>query len=143
MPWPLYLQSLLGGALIGLSAALLLVLNGRVAGVSGIVGGIVGGALGRTDGELAERAAFVAGLLLGPLVFAIAFGGFPDVTITRALPVLVAGGLLVGFGTRLAGGCTSGHGVCGLARLSRRSIAAVATFFAVAIVTVFLMEHVL
>ena len=143
MPWPLYLQSLLGGALIGLAASLLLVLNGRVAGVSGIAGGLVGGALGRIDGEIIERIAFVVGLLFGPVVFFALFGAFPAATITGALPVLIVGGLLVGFGTRLAGGCTSGHGVCGLGRLSVRSFAAVATFFVVAIITVFVMQHVL
>lgn len=147
MPWPLYLQSLLGGALIGLAASALLILNGRVAGVSGIAGSLVGGVLapfgGRIDGELLERAAFVVGLILGPFVFLLVFGAFPAVTITGALPVLIAGGLLVGFGTRLGGGCTSGHGVCGLARFSRRSLAAVVTFFAVAILTVFVMEHAL
>ena len=143
MPWPLYLQSLLGGALIGLAASVLLLVNGRVAGVSGIAGGLVGGVLGRIDGELLERAAFVVGLILGPFVFLIVFGALPAATITGALPVLIVGGLLVGFGTRLGGGCTSGHGVCGLARLSRRSLAAVVTFFAVAIVTVFVMEHAL
>jgi uncharacterized membrane protein YedE/YeeE len=143
MPWPLYLQSLLGGALIGLAASLLLLVNGRIAGVSGIAGGLVGGVLGRIDAELAERAAFVIGLLLGPALFLILFGARPAATITGALPVLVVGGLLVGFGTRLGGGCTSGHGVCGLARLSRRSFAAVLTFLlAVAIVTVFVMDHV-
>jgi uncharacterized membrane protein YedE/YeeE len=141
MPWPLFIQSLIGGALIGLAAALLLLVNGRTAGVSGIAGGLVAGVLGRIDGELAERAAFVVGLLLGPVLFLILFGKWPTVTITGAVPVLVIGGLLVGFGTRLAGGCTSGHGVCGLARLSLRSGAAVVTFFAIAILTVFVMNH--
>jgi uncharacterized membrane protein YedE/YeeE len=143
MPWPTYLQSLLGGALIGLAASLLLILNGRVAGVSGIAGGVVDGVLGRIDGELVERVAFVIGLLLGPVVFLVFFGTFPAVRITSALPVLIVGGLLVGFGTRMAGGCTSGHGVCGLGRLSVRSLAAVVTFFGVAIVTVLVMEHAL
>lgn len=143
MPWALYLQSFLGGAVIGLAAALMLLLNGRVAGVSGIAGSLVGGVLGRIGGPAAENAAFIAGLLLGPVAFLILFGAFPEVHITGSLPILVVGGLLVGFGTRLGSGCTSGHGVCGLARLSRRSIAAVATFFAAAIVTVFVMEHVL
>lgn len=143
MPWLLYLQSLLGGAIIGLAASILLLVNGRVAGVSGVAGGLVSGILGRIDGEFFERAAFVVGLILGPFVFLLAFGTFPAASITSSLPVLIVGGLLVGFGTRLAGGCTSGHGVCGLARLSRRSFAAVATFFGVAIVTVFVMEHAL
>jgi uncharacterized membrane protein YedE/YeeE len=143
MPLSLYLQSLTGGALIGLAASILLLVNGRVAGVSGVAGGLVSGVLGRIDGEFLERAAFVLGLILGPFVFLLLFGALPAVTITSALPVLIVGGLLVGFGTRLGGGCTSGHGVCGLARLSRRSLAAVVAFFAVAIVTVFVMEHAL
>jgi uncharacterized membrane protein YedE/YeeE len=143
MPWPLYLQSLLGGALIGLAASILLLVNGRVAGVSGIAGNLVSGVLGRIDGESLERAAFVLGLILGPFAFLIVFDALPAATITGSLPVLIVGGLLVGFGTRLGSGCTSGHGVCGLARLSLRSFAAVVTFFAVAIVTVFVMEHAL
>jgi len=138
-----YLQSFIGGALIGLAAAMLLLINGRVAGVIGAVGGVVDGVLGRIDGDFWERTAFVAGLLIGPFAFLLAYGALPEVTITGSLPILVVGGLLVGFGTRLAKGCTAGHGVCGLARLSTRSIVAVATFFGVAIVTVFVMEHVL
>ena len=122
---------------------MLLILNGRIAGVSGIVGGALDHVLGQVDGELAEYVAFIIGLLLGPVVFVILFGTLPAVTITSTLPVLIVGGLLVGFGTRLGAGCTSGHGVCGLARLSKRSFAAVATFFVVAMVTVFMMEHVL
>jgi uncharacterized membrane protein YedE/YeeE len=143
MMWLVYLQSLVGGALIGLAASVLLILNGRVAGVSGIAGGLVDGVLGRIDGELVERVAFIVGLLFGPVVFLVLFGTFPAVTITDALPILIVGGLLVGFGTRMAGGCTSGHGVCGLGRLSTRSLAAVVTFFGVAIVTVFVMGHAL
>jgi uncharacterized membrane protein YedE/YeeE len=137
------LQSFLGGAVIGLAASMLLLLNGRVAGVTGAVGEVVDGMLGRIGREFLERAAFVVGLLLGPFVFLAAFGALPAVTVTSSLPVLVVGGLLVGFGTRLGSGCTAGHGICGLARLSPRSLAAVATFFGAAIVTVFVMEHVL
>jgi uncharacterized membrane protein YedE/YeeE len=143
MDWPAYAQSFIGGAMIGLGAAALLVLNGRIAGVSGILGGLLAPLAGRPGGAFAERAAFVVGLLLGPAIFAIASGALPAVEMTDSLLLLGAGGLLVGFGTRLSGGCTSGHGVCGLARLSRRSFAAVATFFAVAILTVFVMEHIL
>ena len=142
MDWPTYLQSLAGGMLIGLAASLLLIVNGRVAGVSGIVGGLLAPILARVDGALLERAAFVAGLPLGVLVFRLAFGEWPAARVEAPFAVIVLGGLLVGIGTRMGSGCTSGHGVCGLARLSRRSFAAVATFFAVAIVTVFVMEHV-
>ena len=146
MDFALYAQSLLGGALIGLAASFLLLVNGRVAGVSGIVGGLInplgGRLMGQLGGPWAEYATFVVGLLIGPAIFAALLGAWPAVNITGSVVLLGAGGLLVGFGTRLSGGCTSGHGVCGLARLSRRSIAAVAVFFAVAIVTVFVMEHV-
>jgi len=137
MDWHIYLQSLAGGALIGLSAALLLLVNGRIAGVSGIVGGL----LGRIDAGSLQRAAFVVGLALGPILFRMAFGGWPEVHIQGSIATLAVAGFLVGFGTRLGSGCTSGHGVCGLARLSKRSIAAVSTFFLVAIVTVFVMNH--
>jgi uncharacterized membrane protein YedE/YeeE len=136
------MQSLLGGAVIGLAAAMFLLLNGRIAGISGVAGSIVSGVLGHVGGEFWERAAFIVGLILGPLAFLAAHGEIPAVNITGSLPVLIIGGLLVGFGTRLAGGCTSGHGICGMARLSTRSITSVAIFFGVAIVTVFVMEHV-
>lgn len=141
MDGPTYLQSLIGGGLIGLSASLLLLVNGRIAGVSGIVGGLLR-PFGGLGGEWIERAAFAAGLLLGPFVFLLVFGAMPAVHIRSSLVVMALGGVLVGFGTRLGSGCTSGHGVCGLARLSRRSFTAVLTFFSVAIVTVFVMEHV-
>ena len=142
MDWMTYGQSALGGALIGLAAAGLLIANGRTAGVSGIVGGLLHPFSARHGSDAFERLAFVGGLLLGPFVFVLAFDAWPPVDITQSAALLVAGGLLVGFGTRLGGGCTSGHGVCGLARFSRRSLAAVVVFFAVAIVTVFVMEHV-
>lgn len=135
----LYLQSLCGGLLIGGAAALFLLLAGRIAGISGILGSLLGSAGGETRTNLA----FVAGLLLGPVLFAAVAGHWPRVTITAGVGTLVAAGLLVGFGTRLGSGCTSGHGVCGLARLSPRSIAAVVTFMAAAFVTVFVTHHLL
>ncbi len=138
-----YLQSLAGGALIGLAASLLLLLNGRIAGVSGIVGALFAPIRGQIDGRSFESTAFVVGLPAGVFGFFLVFGEWPEVRMEASLPVLVFGGLLVGFGTRLGSGCTSGHGVCGLARLSYRSFAAVGTFFAVAAATVFVMEHVL
>ena len=131
-------SGLVGGLLIGIAAALLL-LNGRISGISGIVGGL----LVRNSSEAGWRAAFVAGLLLGALVYVLVTGDAVPVRMQASLPVLVAAGLLIGFGTRLGSGCTSGHGVCGLARLSKRSIAATATFFGVAILTVFLTHHIL
>ena len=133
----IYLSALLGGMLIGLAATVLLVANGRVAGISGIVDGL----FGRDVARVAVNAAFVAGLLLGPLLFRAAFHAWPQVNVQGSLPLLSLAGLLVGFGTRLGSGCTSGHGVVGLARLSPRSIVAVTTFLAVAIGTVFAMQQ--
>ncbi len=127
---------LVGGLLIGLAVALMLLLNGRVAGISGILGGL----LTLKAGETLWRAAFVAGLVLGALAY-VSAADVP-VAVVVPLPAVLAGGLLVGFGTRLGSGCTSGHGLCGMARLSRRSVAATATFFGVAMLTVFLTRHV-
>ena len=125
-----------GGLLIGLAVALMLLLNGRVAGISGILGGL----LTLRTGDTIWRAAFVAGLVLGALAY-VSAADVP-VAVVAPLPAVLAGGLLVGFGTRLGSGCTSGHGLCGLARLSRRSVAATTTFFGVAMLTVFLTRHV-
>lgn len=129
-----YWPSLSGGLLIGLSAALLLLLNGRIAGISGIVGRLAQGA------QVPANAAFVIGLLAGPVLFAIAFGRWPQVTIVASLPAILIAGLLVGFGTRMGSGCTSGHGILGLARFSRRSIAATATFLVAGIASATLMR---
>ena len=131
-----YWPSLLGGMLIGLSASVLLLLNGRIAGVSGIVGRLL---LARVS----TNAAFVIGLLIGPLLFLAAFGHWPSVTITASLPVIAAAGLLVGFGSRMGSGCTSGHGICGMARLSKRSIVATAVFTLTGFVVVYMIRHVL
>lgn len=131
-----FLPALAGGALIGLSVALLLLLNGRIAGISGLVAG-----LGTDRGErrLAD-VAFVGGLLLGPPAYLWLAGAWPEMRIVASLPVLAVAGLLVGFGTRLGSGCTSGHGVAGLARLSPRSIVAVVTFLAAGMLTVALFR---
>lgn len=128
-----YWPSLFGGMLIGLSASLLLH-NGRIAGVSGIVGRLAQGE------QVVTNAAFVLGLLAGPLVYRAAFGHWPAVTVTATMPLLLIAGFLVGFGARMGSGCTSGHGVLGLARQSPRSMAAVATFLATGIATVTLMR---
>jgi uncharacterized membrane protein YedE/YeeE len=125
-----YLPSLFGGLLIGLSAFLLLALNGRVAGVSGIVGRLAQGA------NIAVNACFAAGLLLGPLLYRALADGWPAMTVTTPLPLIAVAGLLVGFGTRMGSGCTSGHGVVGLARLSPRSFAAVASFLIAGVLAV-------
>lgn len=125
-----YLTSLLGGGLIGASAAMLLLLNGRIAGISGIVGRLAQGF------GLTNNLAFVLGLLLGPPVYLLLFGDWPAVQVTVAWPLIIAAGLLVGFGSRMGSGCTSGHGVLGLARLSPRSMVAVATFVTAGIIAV-------
>ncbi|HEY7384144.1 MAG TPA: YeeE/YedE family protein [Beijerinckiaceae bacterium] len=131
-------SALVGGALIGASAALFLVLNGRVAGISGVVGGLIP----PVRGEVGWRVAFLAGLFMAPLAY-VSFGGsLPAVTVTQPLALLVVAGLIVGFGTRLGAGCTSGHGVCGIGRGSPRSVAATLVFMTTAIATVLVVRHV-
>jgi uncharacterized membrane protein YedE/YeeE len=130
--------SLLGGILIGLSAALLYVGKGRVAGISGVVAGVVR----RRPGDIAWRLLFLGGLTAGGLCVALLFPQKLALPRTSA-PLMVAAGLLVGFGTRLSGGCTSGHGVCGIGRLSPRSLIATLTFMATGALTVFVVRHVL
>jgi uncharacterized protein len=130
-------SGLVGGLLIGLAVALMLLLNGRIAGVSGIVGGLVNPKAGDTG----WRAAFVVGLPLGALAYILLAGGPTPVDVLASPPAVLIGGLLVGFGTRMGSGCTSGHGLCGLSLLSRRSVVATAVFFGVAMVTVFLTGH--
>jgi uncharacterized protein len=134
--WPIYLQSLAGGALIGLGAALFLLLDGRIAGVSGIISGGLHG----FNANFSQNGAFVAGLILGPILYHLCFGHWPALRIDANLWVLALAGLLVGFGARLGSGCTSGHGVCGLARLSPRSIVAVAIFLTTGVATVAAMN---
>jgi uncharacterized protein len=131
-------SGLVGGLLIGLAVALMLLLNGRMAGVSGIVGGLVNP---KADDSL-WRAAFVIGLPLGALAYILVAGAPTPVDVLASPPAVLIGGLLVGFGTRMGSGCTSGHGLCGLALLSWRSVVATAVFFGVAMVTVFLTGHV-
>ena len=133
------LSGAIGGALIGLAAALLLAVNGRIAGVSGIVGGL----LPPRAGDMAWRLLFVAGLALGALLVRFFTGAPLAQTSGTSTLMLALGGVLVGFGSRLGAGCTSGHGICGLARLSPRSMVAVGTFMASAMITVFVLRHVL
>ncbi len=131
--------SLAGGLLIGLATALLLLFDGRVAGISGILGGL----LRPSRGEVAWRAAFVAGLVCAPLAWA-AFAALPRVHVDADMPTLVVvAGLLVGLGTRLGSGCTSGHGVCGLPRGSPRSLVATLAFMAAGFAVVFVARHLL
>lgn len=130
-------RALAGGALIGLSSGGLLLSIGRIAGCSGIAARL----LGRPDNDTGWRAAFVLGLLAGPLLLEWITGQPVTMQIRTSIPVLMGAGLLVGFGTRLGSGCTSGHGVSGLARMSKRSFAAVGMFMATAFLTVFVVRH--
>ncbi len=132
------LSALLGGALIGLSAGILMLANGRIAGISGIIGSVFQAS---DDGRF-WRLAFVVGLLVGPLI-ALSLDATPPLPVAASWPVVISGGLLVGFGTSLGSGCTSGHGVCGIARLSPRSIVATLVFMAAGMVTVFVIRHVI
>jgi len=131
-PW----TSLAGGLLIGAGIALFALLNGRIAGISGIVGGL----LRPNKGETAWRIVFLAGLVGAPLVWGL-FAALPEARVDAGYPLLVLAGLLVGIGTRYGSGCTSGHGICGLSRRSPRSIAATAAFMAAGFVTVWLLRH--
>jgi hypothetical protein len=133
-PW----TSLAGGVLIGTAAAMLLLLNGKVAGISGILGGL----LRPRGGDIGWRVAFIAGLVAAPLLYQLATP-LPAVQIDAGTGLLIAAGLLVGVGTRYGSGCTSGHGVCGLSRLSPRSLVATAAFMAAGFVTVFIVRHLL
>jgi uncharacterized membrane protein YedE/YeeE len=132
------IASLIGGALIGLSAVMLMALNGRIAGVSGIAASLLPP---YADSEFAGRLAFVAGLVAAPVVALVATGRLPAQTIQASGTMLVIAGFLVGFGSVWGQGCTSGHGVCGLSRLSMRSLVATMTFMAFGIATVFVVRH--
>lgn len=131
-------SALIGGVLIGAAAALFAVLNGRVAGVSGIIGGL----LRPSSGDVSWRVAFIAGLVAAPLLYG-AFGALPAVQIDAGYAALVAAGLLVGVGTRYGSGCTSGHGVCGISSLSPRSVVATLAFMAMGFATVYVTRHLL
>jgi uncharacterized membrane protein YedE/YeeE len=137
MAEPRIVGGLLGGALIGVAAVLLLFFNGRIAGVSGILGGILGSSTGL---DRYWRIAFVVGLVCGAAIYSFAAGGL-NIVLVAGNGTLLAAGLLVGFGTRLGSGCTSGHGVCGLARRSPRSLAATMTFMLFGVLTVFVARH--
>ncbi|WP_300650590.1 YeeE/YedE family protein [Pseudomonas sp.] len=132
-PW----SSLAGGALIGLAASLFVLFNGRIAGISGLLGSVLEGGEGR-----AEKAMFLLGLLLAPLLWGL-FSVLPTIEFQGGWLSLLVAGLLVGVGTRYGSGCTSGHGVCGVARLSPRSLAATLAFMAAGFVTVFVLRHLL
>jgi hypothetical protein len=129
--------ALIGGALIGLSATLLFLFNGRLAGISGIAGGL----LSFARGDMLWRVVFLAGLIVGTFLYQAIEPATAAITITDSVPLLIAGGLIAGFGTRLGGGCTSGHGVCGIGIISGRSILATMSFVASAIATVAVVRH--
>lgn len=131
-PW----TSLAGGVMIGTAAAMLLLLNGKIAGISGILGGL----LRPRAGDIGWRVAFILGLVVAPLLYQLA-APLPSLQIDAGTPLLIVAGLLVGVGTRYGSGCTSGHGVCGLSRLSPRSLVATAAFMAAGCVTVFVVRH--
>ena len=131
-PW----SALIGGMLIGLAVAMFALLNGRIAGISGVLGGL----LKPVRGDVGWRAAFVLGLVAAPLVYALV-AALPAVQIDVGYGALIAAGLLVGVGTRYGSGCTSGHGVCGLSRLSPRSLVATLTFMGAGFATVFVLRH--
>jgi uncharacterized membrane protein YedE/YeeE len=135
-PW----ASLIGGAMIGLSAVLLMLWEGRIAGISGIAGRLLPP---YRDGAFLSRLGFIGGIVAAPLLISLASGTPVSQTISSNVPLMVIAGLLVGFGSVWGNGCTSGHGVCGLSRLSTRSMVATATFMATAFMTVFVVRHVI
>lgn len=132
------ITALVGGGLIGVAAVMLMAFNGRVAGISGITSSVL--TPWSAAGDLGWRIAFIAGLLAAPVLAQIFFGGVQQ-TVSGNVPVMIIAGLLVGFGSVFGNGCTSGHGVCGLSRLSVRSLVATATFMLVAIATVTITRH--
>lgn len=129
-------SALAGGMVIGLAASLFLLFNGRIAGISGIVGGL----LQARDSNSAWRIAFIAGLVIAPVAYSL-FATLPHIRIDADTTQLIVAGLLVGLGTQYGAGCTSGHGVCGLSRLSPRSLVATLSFMAAGFVTVFVLRH--
>jgi uncharacterized membrane protein YedE/YeeE len=135
-PW----ASLGGGALIGLAAVLLMAFHGRILGATGILGGLM---RFNDAADWTLRAAVVAGMATGPLVWLLITGGLPVIDLPVSNAAVILGGLIVGVGVSYGGGCTSGHGVCGIARFSRRSMVATACFMATAIATVFVIRHVM
>jgi len=135
-PW----ASLIGGTMIGLPAVLLMLWEGRIAGISGIAGRLLPP---YRDGAFLSRLGFIGGIVAAPLLISLASGTPVSQTISSNVPLMVVAGLLVGFGSVWGNGCTSGHGVCGLSRLSARSMVATATFMATAFITVFVVRHVI
>ena len=133
-PW----SAAIGGMIIGAAVAIFILVNGRIAGISGIVGGLFRPA----PGDVAWRLAFVAGLMAAPMLYMLA-ATLPPVMIEASYPTLIVAGLLVGVGTRYGAGCTSGHGVCGISRVSPRSLVATLSFMAAGFATVYVVRHVI
>lgn len=131
--------SALGGALIGLAAVAMMALHGRIAGISGILGGILPPS---TVSDVGWRVAFLMGMIAAPSLWLLLSGNMPEIQVPPTTAMLIAGGFIVGIGVSYGSGCTSGHGVCGIARLSPRSIAATLTFMATTTVTVYVVRHV-
>ena len=134
------ISALIGGSVIGLSAVLMMCFLGRIMGISGIIGGFL--SPGNAE-EFAWRLPFVGGVIIAPLLYWFAAGNLPKIQTPPDVFIMALAGLLVGFGATLGSGCTSGHGVCGMARLSKRSIVAVLTFMATGFVTVYITQHIL
>ena len=134
------LASLMGGAMIGFAAVLLMVFRGRVLGATGILTGFI---MPESSGDWAWRAVLMAGMVSGPLVYLLITGGWPEIVSPVSFPMLIIGGVIVGLGVVYGSGCTSGHGVCGVARFSRRSVVATATFMATMAATVYVIRHVI
>lgn len=134
-PW----VSLSGGVMIGLASVLLMLVAGRIMGATGILAGAI---LPADRSDAAWRWVMIAGMALAPTIYLLITGGWPEISVPVSIPMLIVGGFIVGLGVSFGGGCTSGHGVCGIARLSPRSIVATVTFMASAIATVYVIRHV-
>lgn len=138
-PW----TALAGGALIGLASAIFVLFNGRIAGISGIIGGLIKPRdINLSASDTGWRIAFIAGLVLAPLIWQL-FAVLPNIQIDTSTSILIAAGLITGFGTRYGSGCTSGHGVCGISRLSPRAVVATLIFMSFGFLTVYISRHLL
>lgn len=138
-PW----SALAGGALIGLASAIFVLFNGRIAGISGIIGGLIKPrTINLSASDTSWRIAFIAGLVLAPLIWQL-FAALPSIQIDTSTSLIILAGLITGFGTRYGSGCTSGHGVCGISRLSPRSLVATLIFMSFGFLTVYISRHLL
>jgi uncharacterized membrane protein YedE/YeeE len=131
-PW----SALIGGLILGFAALIFILVNGRITGISGILGGL----LSPSQGDVWWRVAFIAGLIMAPSIYHV-FAALPPIQVDARYPMLIVAGLIVGIGTRYGSGCTSGHGICGISRLSPRSLVATAAFMVAGFITVFIIRH--